>query len=186
MILLLLAVYFFITKVNILIFLGYTTFAAVIFLPRTIYRRLGLHENFSNELLDWIEISFSLIVLLSIAGYMWLFNNLYHYDTYVHFLTPLLLLILMAILFKAGVEHFKIKTTKSDIVLASLVLVMSMVILWELFEYFVTIYLNKNMFFTPQQPNDTLYDVVSGFMSLPVGAVLIYKYSDWFFDKFKK
>jgi hypothetical protein len=63
---------------------------------------------------------------------------------------------------------------------------MSLILLWEVFEYFVSTYLNKNMFFNPAEPNDTLYDVVAGFMSLPVGAVIVYKYSDWFFDKFKK
>ncbi|MCB9802652.1 hypothetical protein H6761_01355 [Candidatus Nomurabacteria bacterium] len=182
----LMAFYFLLTGHSIFIFLGYLAFAAVLMLPRVIYRRLGLHENFSNEMLDWIEISFSVIVLLSVAGYMWLFDYLYNYDTYVHFFTPLFLFVIFAVLFKAATIHFKIKTNKSDVVLASLVVAMSLILLWELFEYFITIKLGKNMFFISTQPNDTLYDVVAGFMSLPVGAVLVYKYNDFIFDLFKK
>ncbi|MBP9802132.1 hypothetical protein KBC40_00930 [Patescibacteria group bacterium] len=185
-ILIIVSVYFFFNGHSIFVSLGYLAFAGVLFLPRTIYRRLGLHENISNEFLDWIEIGFSAIMLLSVAGYIWLFDNIYHYDTYVHFFTPLALFILFAIFFKAGTLHLKIKTTKSDLVLATLVVAMSFILLWELFEYIVTVYLNKNMFFTVTEPNDTLYDVLLGFMSLPVSSVLVYKYSDWFFDKFKK
>lgn len=180
------AIYFLFTGHSIFVILGYLAFAGVLFLPRIIYRRLGLHENISNEFLDWIEIGFSVIMLLSVAGYLWLFDNIYHYDTYVHFFTPLALFILFAIFFKAGTLHLKIKITKSDLVLATLVVAMSLILLWELFEYIITIYLNKNMFFTSSEPNDTLYDVLLGFMSLPVSSVLVYKYSDWFFDKFKK
>lgn len=180
------AVTFLFTGHSIFVILGYLAFAAVLFLPRIIYRRLSLHENISNEFLDWIEIIFSTVVSLSVLGYLWLFDTLYDYDTYVHFFTPLFLFILFAIFFKAGTTHFKIKTSKSDIVLASLVAITSLLLFWELFEYFVTIYLGKNMFFSIGQPNDTLYDVLSGFMSLPLASVLVYKYSDWFFDKFKK
>lgn len=186
MLLICMSAYFLITGHSIFVVLGYLAFAAVLFLPRIIYRRLGLHENISNEFLDWIEISFSAVMLLSVAGYLWLFDNIYHYDTYVHFFTPLALFILFAIFFKAGTLHLNIKTTKSDLVLATLVVAMSLILLWELFEYFITVYLNKNMFFTATEPNDTLYDVLLGFMSLPVSSVLVYKYSDWFFDKFKK
>lgn len=184
--LIVMSIYFLLTGHSIFVILGYLAFAGVLFLPRIIYRRLGLHENISNEFLDWIEIGFSVIMLLSVAGYLWLFDNVYHYDTYVHFFTPLTLFILFAIFFKAATLHLKIKITKSDLVLATLVVAMSFILLWELFEYFVTIYLNKNMFFTVGEPNDTLYDVLLGFMSLPVSSVLVYKYSDWFFDKFKK
>lgn len=180
------AIFFLIRGHSIFVVLGYLAFAAVLFLPRIIYRRLGLHENISNEFLDWIEIGFSVVMLLSVAGYLWLFDNIYHYDTYVHFFTPLFLFILFAIFFKAGTLHLNIKTTKSDLVLATLVVAMSLILLWELFEYVITIYLDKNMFFTETEPNDTLYDVLLGFMSLPVSSVLVYKYSDWFFDKFKK
>lgn len=182
----LMAFYFVFTGHSIFIFLGYLAFAAVLMLPRIIYRRLGLHENFSNELLDWVEISFSVIVLVSVAGYMWLFERLYNYDTYVHFFTPLFLFIIFAVIFKAATIHFKIRTNKSDNVLASLVVIMSLILLWELFEYFITIKFGKNMFFTASQPNDTLYDVIAGFMSLPVGAVLVYKYNDYLFDLFKR
>ncbi len=182
----LMAIFFLIRGHSIFVVLGYLAFASVLFLPRIIYRRLGLHENISNEFLDWIEIGFSAVMLLSVAGYLWLFDNIYHYDTYVHFFTPLFLFILFAIFFKAGTLHLNIKTTKSDLVLATLVVAMSLILLWELFEYIITIYLNKNMFFTETEPNDTLYDVLLGFMSLPVSSVLVYKYSDWFFDKFKK
>lgn len=180
------AIFFLFTGHSIFVVLGYLAFSAVLFLPRVIYRRLGLHENISNDFLDWIEIGFSTIVSLSVLGYLWLFDRLYDYDTYVHFFTPLFLFILFAIFFKAGTIHFNIKTTKSDVVLAALVAIISVLLFWELLEYFITIYLGKNMFFTPGQPNDTLYDVLSGFMSLPLASVLVYKYSDWFFDKFKK
>jgi len=185
-ILFIMAFYFIFTGHSIFIFFGYLAFSTVLFLPRIIYRRLGLHENFSNELLDWIELSFSGIVLLSVAGYLWLFDLLYNYDAYVHFFTPLFLFIIIALVFKAGTVHWNIKTSKSDNVLASLVITMSLILSWELVEYFVTTYLGKNMFFTTGQPNDTLYDVVTGFMSLPVGAVLIYKYNDILFNKLKK
>ena len=180
------AIFFLIRGHSIFVVLGYLAFAAVLFLPRIIYRRLGLHENTSNEFLDWIEIGFSAVMLLSVAGYLWLFDNIYHYDTYVHFFTPLFLFILFAVFVKAGTLHLNVKTTKSDLVLATLVVTMSFILLWELFEYVITIYLDKNMFFTVTEPNDTLYDVLLGFMSLPVSSVLVYKYSDWFFDKFKK
>lgn len=180
------AIFFLFTGHSIFVVLGYLAFSAVLFLPRIIYRRLELHENISNEFLDWIEISFSTVVSLSVLGYLWLFDKLYDYDTYVHFFTPLFLFILFAIFFKAGTIHFNIKTNKSDVVLAALVAITSLLLFWELLEYFITIYLHKNMFFTPGQPNDTLYDVLSGFMSLPLASVLVYKYSDWFFDKFKK
>ena len=169
------AIYFLFTGHSIFVVLGYLAFSAVLFLPRVIYRRLGLHENISNEFLDWIEIGFSAIMLLSVAGYLWLFDNIFHYDTYVHFFTPLVLFILFAIFFKGATLHLKIKTTKSDLVLATLVVAMSLILLWELFEYVITIYLNKNMFFTVGEPNDTLYDVLLGFMSLPVSSVLVYK-----------
>jgi hypothetical protein len=180
------AIYFLLTGHSIFIFFGYLAFGSVLFLPRIVYRRLGLHENFNNELLDWIEIFFSGMVLLSVAGYLWLFDLLYNYDAYVHFFTPLFIFVIVAVLFKAGTLHWKIKTNKSDNVLASLVITMSLILLWELFEYFITIYLGKNMFFTASQPNDTLYDVLVGFMSLPVGAVLIYKYNDLLFSKIKR
>lgn len=180
------AVTFLFTGHSIFVILGYLAFAAVLFLPRIIYRRLNLHENISNEFLDWIEIIFSTVVSLSVLGYLWLFDTLYDYDTYVHFFTPLFLFILFAIFFKATTTHFKIKTSKSDVVLASLVAITSLLLFWELLEYFVTIYLGKNMFFVNGQPNDTLYDVLSGFMSLPLASILVYKYSDWFFDKFNK
>ncbi|MBT7087571.1 hypothetical protein HN928_01210 [bacterium] len=186
LIILILAFYFLFTGHSIFIFFGYIAFSAVLFLPRIIYRRLGLHENFSNELLDWIELFFSGMVLLSVAGYLWLFDLLYNYDAYVHFFTPLFIFVIVAVLFKAGTLHWNIKTTKSDNVLASLVITMSIILLWELLEYFITTYLGKNMFFTASQPNDTLYDVVVGFMSLPAGAVLMYKYNDILFSKLKK
>ena len=112
LIILILAFYFLFTGHSIFIFFGYIAFSAVLFLPRIIYRRLGLHENFSNELLDWIELFFSGMVLLSVAGYLWLFDLLYNYDAYVHFFTPLFIFVIVAVLFKAGTLHWNIKTTK--------------------------------------------------------------------------
>lgn len=43
---------------ELIIALGYGILAITVFLPRIVYRRLGLHSHFSNEALDWGEIIF--------------------------------------------------------------------------------------------------------------------------------
>ena len=175
------ALYFLIIEHNLFISLGFLLFAGVLFLPRIIYKKLDLKEKFDLQLLDWLEVVFSFSIILSVGGYLWLFDKLYDYDAYVHFFIPLLLFILIAITTSATLQYHEIKNTKSDIILLSLVIVMSLLLVWELFEYFVTTKLNINLFFTAQQPKDTLYDVLIGFLSLPVGSVIIYKYHDLFF-----
>ena len=180
------ALYFLIIKHNLFISLGFLLFSGVLFLPRIIYKNLDLKEKFSIKLLDWLEVIFSFSIILCIAGYLWLFDKLYNYDAYIHFFTPLLFFIIVALITSAGLQYQQIKNTKSDIILLSLVIVMSLLLFWELFEYFVSIKLNINLFFTEQQPNDTLYDIVIGFLSLPVGSVIIYKYHDLFFKSIRK
>ncbi len=180
----LLGLFFLIYDGDLIVFGGYTLFAIIIFLPRIIYRRLGLHTHFSHEMLDWIEIGFSVTIVLSVAGYLWLFKRLFDYDTYVHFFSPLVCFILVAIFVSAGIQHWKVeKVHKSDVILATLVIMVSLILIWELFEYSVTIFTNKNMFFDFHQKDDTLYDVVAGFLSMPLAAVIVYKYHDWFFEK---
>ncbi len=180
------ALYFLIIEHNLFISLGFLLFSAVLFLPRVIYRKLDLKEKFDTQLLDWLEVIFSFSIILSVGGYLWLFDKLYDYDAYVHFFTPLLLFILMAITSSAILQYHQIKHNKSDIILLSLVIIISLLLTWELFEYFVTIKLNINLFFTAEQPKDTLYDVLIGFLSLQVGSVIVYKYHDLFFKSIRK
>ena len=180
------ALYFLIVEHNLFISLGFLLFSAVLFLPRIIYKKLDLKEKFGVQLLDWLEVIFSFSIILSVGGYLWLFDKLYDYDAYVHFFIPLLLFILIAITASAILQYNEIKNNKSDIILLSLVIVISLLLLWELFEYFVTTKLNINLFFTDQQPRDTLYDVIIGFLSLQVGSVIVYKYHDLFFKSIRK
>ena len=182
----LIAFYFLIIKNSFFLFLGHLLFSAILYLPRVIYKNLNLRKIFGPRLLDWIEIFFSFSMILAVAGYLWLFDKLYNYDSYVHFFTPLLFFLVIALITSAILQYYKIENTKSDLILLSLVIVMSLLLFWELFEYFVTVKLNYDMFFEKRQPNDTLYDIVVGFLSLPVGSVIIYKYHDLFFDSMKK
>lgn len=177
----LIALYFLIIKSNLFIFLGYLLFAGILFLPRIIYQNLDFKNKFDTKLLDLIEVIFTFSMILCVGGYLWLFDKLYDYDAYVHFFTPLLFFIVVSVIISALLQYKRIKSTKSDIVLLSLVVVMSLLLLWELFEYLITIKLNMNMFFSEGQPNDTLYDIVIGFLSLPVGSVIVYKYHDLLF-----
>ena len=137
------ALYFLLIKRNIFIALGYLLFSLVLFLPRVIYKNLDLKEKFSIKLLDYLEVVFSVSMILCVAGYLWLFDKLYNYDAYVHFFTPLLFFIVIAIIVSAFLQYHKIESIKSDIILLTLVIVMSSLILWELFEYIVTIKLNN-------------------------------------------
>jgi len=186
LVIVLIALYFLILKSNLFIFLGYLLFAGILFLPRVIYKNLDFKEKFDTKLLDLIEVIFTFSIILCVGGYLWLFDKLYDYDAYVHFFTPLLFFIVVSVIISAVLQHKEIKNTKSDIVLLSLVVVMSLLLLWELFEYLVTVKLNMNMFFTKNQPNDTLYDIVVGFLSLPVSSVIVYKYHDIFFKSIRK
>jgi len=158
---------------------------ATFFLPREVYQKLGLREKFSNELLDLLEILFSSLVLLSVGGYIWIYDNVYNYDAYVHFITPLLLFLVVALFLSAISRKLKMNYDKSDIILGSIVIMMSLILIWEVFEYLITL-AGANMFYQEGQANDSLYDILAGFLSLPVGSVLVYKYNDWFLDQVKK
>lgn len=129
---------------------------------------------------------FSLTIVLSIAGYLWLFDNLFDYDSYVHFISPLFIAILISAAISIVINKYNLKRVgKADIILATLVIVFGMILVWELFEFAVTKLTNKNMFFEINQSNDTVYDVLFGLFSLPVASVIVYKYYDWFIDKLK-
>lgn len=177
---------YYVTQGELIVALGYMLLALVTFLPRIVYRRLEFHKHFSNQMLDLIEITFSITVAMSVFGYLWLFDTLFDYDVYVHFFSPLALFIIIALFLSGLAQKLRIeRVSKADIILATLVIIITLILLWEIFEYFVTEYTSKDMFFDWGLKDDTLMDVISGFLALPIGSVIIYKYHDWFFDKLR-
>ena len=170
--------------------LGLLVFFIGILTPRYLYQKTSaLKANFNSGVLSAVEILLTTTISLCVVGYLWLFNDpdFYNYDTYVHFIAIFLLTIIFAILLAVYFRLNKKDVNKGNFVLACIVFAIVAMFFWEAFEYVVgEVILNVQFFGQVGQPNDTLYDLIAGALSIPLSAVLIYKYLDSYMIRWRR
>lgn len=185
----LVALYHLFTK-GILPFLGYTIYSLVLITPRVIYSKININNQLHPELLSRVEILILTAIILNSLGYLWLFDkNLYffiEYDTFVHFLAPILFTLCLAIILMIYYYFKAIKIDKTKFVLKLALLTAIYTLFWEVFEYGFDQIFKTGLYGQEGQTMDTLYDVVADLLSIPVSSVIIYKYFNFLSSRFPK
>ena len=175
---------------GVLPFLGYAIFALVLITPRVIYSKFNINNQIHPELLSRFEILILAVIVLNSLGYLWLFDkSLYffiEYDTFVHFLAPILFTLCLAIGLMIYYFLKQIKIDKIRFVLNLAIITAIYTLFWELFEFGIDQLFQTTLFGQEGQYLDTLYDVIADFLSIPISAVIIYKYYDYLTSRFPK
>jgi hypothetical protein len=170
--------------------LGFLVFSLGILTPRYLYENsTSIKGVFNSGVLSAVEILLTTVISLCAIGYLWLFHDpaFFNYDTYVHFIAIFLLTIIFAIFVAIYFRVKKKKVNKGQFVLTCIIFAVAAMFVWEAFEYIVGELILKVQFYGQVgQPNDTLYDLLAGALSIPLSSVLIYKYLDSYMKRWHK
>jgi len=187
------AIYYLFTK-GVLPFIGMTIYALALMTPRFIYKRIYNYNTqinkFDTALLSWTEILVTTAIILNSIGYLWLFDKIFlfiiGYDTFAHFITPILLTLALALIliFYNNLNNKQIHKSKFLLLLIFITIVYTF--LWEVFEYVIDLFWHVGIFGEEDQPLDTVYDLVADVLSIPVTSVIIYKYYDYINNRVSK
>lgn len=187
-IILLIAIYY-LVYVGFLQFLGFVIFALILFIPRFIYKKINSQGDIQPGL-TWVEILVISAIILNSIGYIWLFDRLFlfyiGFDTFAHFVTPILITLALAIIFIFYYQLKNVKVNKSKFILTLVVITLIYSFFWELVEYVIDLVFDVGIYGERGQPNDTLYDLIADLLSIPVISVIVYKYLDYINDQLEK
>ncbi len=183
------ALYHFITF-GILPFIGLLIFSLVLITPRIIYAKINNQNQFHPEILTRVEVLVTTAIILNALGYLWLFDKgLYYfveYDTFVHFVAPICLTLVFAIILLIYYNFKNKKVNKIKFVLSLAVITAAYTLFWEIFEYLMDLFFQTELFGQEGQLLDTFYDVTADILSILVVSVIIYKYFDYLVPRFAK
>ena len=156
--------------------------------PSFIYRKTWMKKVFHREILSVAEVLLTTAIILNSLGAVWLYyeSRFMTYDTFVHFLGPILLVPGMALIYLLDREFVNKKATRKGAIIFGLIGTILFILAWEIFEILGDRAWGSVMSIQIGQSYDVVRDLLAGFISLPIGVVIVYKYFDFCVKQWKK
>jgi hypothetical protein len=105
-------------------------FGVSFLISNLLFQKLKLFRNYSQNILYFFQILIAVALFCSTMGFLGLFQRFNNYDSFVHFLDPLIFTFLLIIILVARPGDRKISFSP---ILLSVVLMFCLVLFWEVF-----------------------------------------------------